>query len=284
MDISSEREVNLLEVYRKELKTASSQKFSEGLFDDQKSELRNRLNRHRENIHQKISVYDKQIELCRPFASADIIRYHESESHIFKGILCFREFALAATIDNDLGKIISRPGKKREEALFQFEQSVRKQDNPTARFLKVETYLVKKTGDPDTINEAREQAIEELDQIIERFSDDEDVYLEARKRKDKLESQKNKADASNCFIATAVYSSYDAPEVLILREFRDQILVRSIFGRGFISSYYFTSPPIARWLEKSHRAKLIVRNYILNPLVATISKQFKSYLVKKEKT
>lgn len=267
MAINSEREVKLLDIYRKELETASSQKFSEGLFDHQKSELRNRLNRYRDNIHQKISIYDKQIELCRSFASADIIHYHESESHIFKGMLCFREFALAATIDNDLEKIISRPEKKREEALFEFEQSVKKHDNPTARFMKAETYLVRKNDSPIAID----KAIEELDQIIERFSDDEDAYLQARKRRDDLETQKNKNNAGNCFVATAVYSSYDAPEVLILRKFRDQILFSSIIGRAFVSSYYLTSPPIARWFEKSPRARIIVRNYIFDPLVNIIS-------------
>lgn len=41
-----------------------------------------------------------------------------------------------------------------------------------------------------------------------------------------------------CFIATAVYGDRNAPEVQTLREFRDDVLARSLAGRLFISAYY----------------------------------------------
>jgi hypothetical protein len=57
-----------------------------------------------------------------------------------------------------------------------------------------------------------------------------------------------------CFVATAVYGSYDCPEVLVLRRYRDQVLVRSIVGRCFIRTYYAISPHAVRWLGPSfHR-------------------------------
>jgi len=59
-----------------------------------------------------------------------------------------------------------------------------------------------------------------------------------------------------CFIATAVYGSYDAPQVVNLRRFRDEKLMSYSIGRLFIAAYYQMSPPLAQWLKKSpHFAK-----------------------------
>lgn len=44
--------------------------------------------------------------------------------------------------------------------------------------------------------------------------------------------------SSPCFVATAVYGSQDAPEVALLRGFRDRVLRRAFLGRLFIRTYY----------------------------------------------
>lgn len=49
------------------------------------------------------------------------------------------------------------------------------------------------------------------------------------------DSEKKKKEG--CYIATAVYGSYDSPEVLELRKFRDATLRRSALGRCFIRTY-----------------------------------------------
>lgn len=51
-----------------------------------------------------------------------------------------------------------------------------------------------------------------------------------------------------CYVATAVYGSYDAPEVLVLRRWRDTKLKASALGRQFIRVYYATSPHLVRML------------------------------------
>ncbi|MDP9694423.1 UNVERIFIED_ORG: hypothetical protein J2X79_001982 [Arthrobacter globiformis] len=57
----------------------------------------------------------------------------------------------------------------------------------------------------------------------------------------------NPSKKSGCYIATAVYGSYDAEPVLVFRRFRDERLAGHAFGRAFIRSYYAVSPPLARY-------------------------------------
>ena len=51
-----------------------------------------------------------------------------------------------------------------------------------------------------------------------------------------------------CYIATAVYGSYDCPQVWTLRRYRDIELSRSFFGKIFIRVYYTVSPSLVKWL------------------------------------
>lgn len=55
-----------------------------------------------------------------------------------------------------------------------------------------------------------------------------------------------KSASSGCYIATAVYGSYDCPEVWTLRRFRDDVLAKTYYGRLFIKVYYFASPTVVR--------------------------------------
>lgn len=73
---------------------------------------------------------------------------------------------------------------------------------------------------------------------------------------------------SGCYVATAVYGSYDCPEVWTLRRYRDQQLAMTWVGRKFIRFYYATSPGLVRhygsvkWIRKICRTCLdgVVRN------------------------
>ena len=62
-----------------------------------------------------------------------------------------------------------------------------------------------------------------------------------------------------CYIATAVYGSYEAPEVLVLRKFRDTVLKRYSLGKMFISFYYLVSPFIAQKLQYKKRINSTIR-------------------------
>jgi tetratricopeptide (TPR) repeat protein len=72
-----------------------------------------------------------------------------------------------------------------------------------------------------------------------------------------------------CFIATAVYGSYSAPEVIVLRRFRDEVLHQSAPGRLFESGYYFISPRIAKMILFFGISDFL-RKHFLNPLVGAV--------------
>ena len=52
---------------------------------------------------------------------------------------------------------------------------------------------------------------------------------------------------SGCYIATAVYGSYNCPQVWTLRRFRDNTLDEAWYGRALIKTYYAISPTLVRW-------------------------------------
>lgn len=54
-----------------------------------------------------------------------------------------------------------------------------------------------------------------------------------------------------CYVATAVYGSYNCPEVWTLRRFRDHRLAKTRSGRAFIAVYYTISPALVKWFGKT---------------------------------
>lgn len=53
--------------------------------------------------------------------------------------------------------------------------------------------------------------------------------------------------AGGCYVATAVYGSYDCPQVWTLRRYRDYTLAETWHGRAFIKTYYAISPTLVKW-------------------------------------
>jgi len=75
-----------------------------------------------------------------------------------------------------------------------------------------------------------------------------------------------------CFIATAAYDTPRADEIDILRTFRDDILLQHAIGRLFTTTYYRTSPPLARWIRASPRRRHLVREYFVAPIVDLVKR------------
>ena len=76
-------------------------------------------------------------------------------------------------------------------------------------------------------------------------------------------------NSQGCYVATAVYGSYDCPEVWTLRRFRDGVLAKTWYGRLFIHLYYKMSPTAVRLFGKTQFFQDFFRS-ILDPWVADL--------------
>ena len=70
-----------------------------------------------------------------------------------------------------------------------------------------------------------------------------------------------------CFIATAAYGTETAPELDILRDFRDQVLLENTLGSRFVDAYYRLSPPVADFIARNDFVRAIIREVLIDPLV-----------------
>jgi hypothetical protein len=98
---------------------------------------------------------------------------------------------------------------------------------------------------------------------------------EARKHLGLLHSAQHVAKlrgtkTGGCFIATATYGSALAPEVIVFRQFRDEVLLSSKLGVRLIRFYYFVSPTIARFISKHELLRAISRQALFEPVLRLI--------------
>lgn len=79
-----------------------------------------------------------------------------------------------------------------------------------------------------------------------------------------------KEKIGGCFIATAVYGSSYANEVIVLKQFRNEYLLNNFLGRQVTALYYNLSPSIAKIIQKSNYLKVIVKYIVIVPLIKLI--------------
>lgn len=75
--------------------------------------------------------------------------------------------------------------------------------------------------------------------------------------------------SSGCYIATMAYGSYEHPQVLELRKFRDNTLSKSSIGKGFIKTYYKYSPRLVENLKDKPLVNKTIKS-ILNIVIRII--------------
>ncbi|MEE1280655.1 MAG: CFI-box-CTERM domain-containing protein [Acutalibacteraceae bacterium] len=66
--------------------------------------------------------------------------------------------------------------------------------------------------------------------------------------------------SGGCYVATAVYGSYDCPQVWTLRRYRDNTLAKTWYGRLFIRTYYAISPTFVKWFGNTKLFKRILQS------------------------
>jgi hypothetical protein len=81
-----------------------------------------------------------------------------------------------------------------------------------------------------------------------------------------------------CFIATAAYGSYLDAHVQVLRDFRDNVLLKTSWGKAFVAWYYRNSPPIAAFIAKNDSLRFTVRA-ALTPVVFVIKYPINSSVI-----
>lgn len=92
--------------------------------------------------------------------------------------------------------------------------------------------------------------------------------LECEKEVQKFESEYShpavniavfKKHDQGCYVATAVYGSYDCPQVWTLRRYRDYTLAGTWYGRAFVKTYYAISPTLVKWFGNTEWFKKMWR-------------------------
>jgi hypothetical protein len=73
------------------------------------------------------------------------------------------------------------------------------------------------------------------------------------------------SSGGGCVVATAAHGDYNAPEVRILRQFRDQFLLPRNGGRSAVRAYYEHGGPIAVWIAEREWAKDTTRAALAVP-------------------
>lgn len=81
---------------------------------------------------------------------------------------------------------------------------------------------------------------------------------------------------SPCFVATCVFESADAPEVQLLKRYRDQRLIHSRFGNVLIRVYETTGPIATSVFRRTSIGKKLIRIALAKLVVPVIRKRLNS--------
>ena len=87
----------------------------------------------------------------------------------------------------------------------------------------------------------------------------------------KVGSTIGKATDGGCYIATMAYGDYEHPQVIELRNFRDNTLQNNFIGRSFIKFYYKYSPKLVELLKNQKAVNKTIRT-ILDNFIKTLNK------------
>ena len=117
----------------------------------------------------------------------------------------------------------------------------------------------------DLLNQVKNAYVTELNQILAIHN--EPYIHEILAKVNALQTA-----SSGCYVATAVYGSYDCPEVWTLRRYRDHELDTTWYGRAFIKTYYAISPTLVKWFGNTNWFKKLWKGK-LDKMVAKLQEK-----------
>ena len=126
--------------------------------------------------------------------------------------------------------------------------------------------LTPETGDKnwcENLLRTTEKAfINELHQILTKHDDEFIRKIIEKHEPAQTEKSNSENSKDGCYVATAVYGSYDCPQVWTLRRYRDYTLAETRKGRAFIKTYYAISPTLVKlfghtnWFKRLWKKRL----------------------------
>lgn len=96
-----------------------------------------------------------------------------------------------------------------------------------------------------------------------------DIPQDKSKKVSPTNTSTSKQKSEGCYIATMTYGSYNHPQVMALRWYRDNVLQKSLWGRLFIRAYYNISPKLVVVLKGHNVINKVIR-FILDKQVQRI--------------
>jgi tetratricopeptide (TPR) repeat protein len=124
--------------------------------------------------------------------------------------------------------------------------------------------------DSDEMANLLRQSIAAYERVLQLKPNNDDARYHLEKARERLAMINEEEPARNsggCFVATAVYGSPMAPEVVTFRRFRDGVLLVSRPGTALVAFYYFVSPPLALIISKVPLLRIITREFLLEPIL-----------------
>jgi len=131
-------------------------------------------------------------------------------------------------------------------------------------------------------NAVRFQGMHKYPEVVATFTSINQEYVEKGRELDKdqwnkliQESVQQIEPAKSCCIATATMGDINHPYIMLLRQYRDNILLNRALGRLLVRIYYLASPPLAKLIEKSPVSQRISQKLIIKPLVELMQSKYK---------
>ena len=89
----------------------------------------------------------------------------------------------------------------------------------------------------------------------------------------RLAEYPSRRSGTGCFIATAAFGTPFAEEINVLRNWRDDYLLKNRLGTIFVHSYYKLSPPLADNIRRSDTKRSWTRK-LLAPFIKILKNRY----------